>query len=100
MPRGQGSERPPIHDVVATKIKTKTAFFAPSTFFVRGTRRWFVFQPLNMVGWVPLHSCEYSDWGSMDSEEKADLDGDEIIELLDPVEGDVISPESVSPRNR
>lgn len=36
------------------------------------------------------------DYGSLGSEEKGELDGDEVIEILDPTTGEVIEPDSVS----
>lgn len=53
-------------------------------------------QSLNMLGWVPLKTVYESDYGSLDSEEKGELDGDEVIEILDPTTGEVIEPDSVS----
>lgn len=49
-----------------------------------------------MLGWVPLKTVYESDYGSLDSEEKGELDGDEVIEILDPTTGEVIEPDSVS----
>lgn len=51
---------------------------------------------LNIVGWVPLKSVDDSDYGSLDSDEKAELDGEEFIEILDPTTGETIEPDSVS----
>ena len=49
---------------------------------------------LNLVGWVPLQSLD-SDAGSWyGSEEAAELDGEEFIEILDPTTGEVIMPDS------
>lgn len=42
------------------------------------------------------YELEDSEMGSMDSEERAELGGeDEVITILDPVTGDAIAPESV-----
>lgn len=48
------------------------------------------------MGWVPLRSVDESDAGSFDSEENGELDGEELIEFLDPATGVVIEPDSVS----
>lgn len=55
---------------------------------------------MNPVGWLPIfayeNEMEDSDMESMDSEDRAELGGeDEVITILDPVTGDVIEPESV-----
>ncbi|CAM9148691.1 unnamed protein product, partial [Sphacelaria rigidula] len=57
--------------------------------------------PTNPVGWLPMftYELEDSEMGSMDSEERAELGGeDEVITILDPVTGDAIAPESTRAR--
>ncbi|CAM9143892.1 unnamed protein product [Scytosiphon promiscuus] len=57
-------------------------------------------QALNIVGWAPLRSVDESDVGSCDSDENGELDGEELIELLDPATGVVIeldSPRALRP---
>lgn len=61
---------------------------------VRVTTRAASTQSLNVVGWVPLQSLD-SDAGSWyGSDEAAELDGEEFIEILDPTTGEVIMPDS------
>eukprot|EP00752_Nemacystus_decipiens_P002251 g2132.t2 len=61
---------------------------------VRVTTRAASTQSLNIVGWVPLQGLD-SDAGSWyGSEEAAELDGEEYIEILDPTTGEIIMPDS------